>query len=129
MTTLKLEGQVTTGEGNGKKFLSLQWVQQQIEEKLGFTPFLGTLNLRLTPRSAENKKLIEKTEALKIYPSEKGYCEGILVKASIDHFECAIVIPQTANYPRKILEIIATQNLREVLQLKDGDKVTITVQI
>lgn len=128
MRTLKFEGEVITGEGNGKKYLSFPWVQQQIEEKLGFTPFPGTLNLRLNKNSSSKKEILEKNETTRICPAV-GYCVGILFKAKINNIECAIVIPKIANYPKTTLEIIAPQNLREALNLKDGDKVAVSAQI
>ena len=57
-------GTVFSGEGNGKKFVDLPWVKQQIEEKLGFSPYLGTLNLRLTEKDAEKRSLLETAEEL-----------------------------------------------------------------
>jgi riboflavin kinase len=122
------EGKVFTGEGNGKKYLALPWVKQQIEEKLGFTPFLGTLNLRLTKESATRRKLLEKTEATTICPAE-GYCVGMLLKATVSDTECAIILPQVKGYPKNVLEIIAPVNLRETLNLKDNDAVAVAVQV
>jgi riboflavin kinase len=43
--------------------------------------------------------------------------------------KCAIVIPDVPNYPEDVLEIVAPVNLREKLQLKDGDHVEIEVTL
>jgi riboflavin kinase, archaea type len=128
LRTLTLTGKVFTGEGNGKKYLSIFWVRQQIQEKLGFTPYLGTLNLKLDAENASNKKLLEGAETIKICP-EEGYCVGNLFKASVRNIECAIIIPQIKNYPKKVIEIISPKNLREELSLKDEDEITVDVQI
>jgi len=127
VNTLTLEGKVFTGEGNGKKFMSLPWVRQQIEENLGFTPFLGTLNLRLTRQSASLRKQLENVEAIRICPAE-GYCVGRLFTAFIGKEKCAIILPQVKNYPENVLEIIAPVNLRAMLCLSDDDSVVVTVQ-
>lgn len=127
MNTLTLEGKVFTGEGNGKKFLSLPWVRKQIEENLGFTPFLGTLNLKLTRQSAFLRKQLENVDALKICPAE-GYCMGLLFTAFICKEKCAVILPQVKDYPENVLEIIAPVYLRAVLSLNDDDTVTVTVQ-
>jgi riboflavin kinase, archaea type len=125
---IKFSGKVFSGKGGGKKFLELQWVKQQINAKLGFTPYAGTLNIRLSDKSAERRKLLEKAASMKISPAE-GYCNGKLFQASIGMLECAIVIPEVAGYPQNVLEIIAPVNLREKLQLADDDEITVTVSL
>jgi riboflavin kinase len=125
---VKFSGKVFSGKGGGKKFLDLQWVKRQIDAILGFTPYAGTLNIRLSDKSAECRKLFEKAASMTVYPAE-GYCSGKLFKASIGMLECAIVIPEVAGYPENVLEIIAPVNLREKLQLADGDEIVVTVSL
>jgi len=122
------KGTVFSGTGEGRKFIDLPWVKRQIEEKLGFTPYSGTLNIRLSNESAKQKKLLENAERLEVYP-EKGYCTGILIKANIDSLEGAIIIPQVPNYPSDVLEVIAPWYLRERLKIADGSEVTVTVNV
>jgi riboflavin kinase len=128
LNTVTFEGKVFTGEGNGKKYLALPWVQRQVKEKLGFKPFLGTLNLKLSRESSLRRKLLEKNESPTICPAE-GYCVGVLLKATVDAMECAVIIPKVKNYPENVLEIIAPVNLREKLKVKDDDEVAVTVYI
>jgi riboflavin kinase len=128
LNTITLNGKVISGEGNGKKYLSLPWVKKQIEEKLGFTPYLGTLNLELSNESMAKQKLLEKANALTILPPQ-GYCAGLVFKACISGTECGIVIPQVKNYPKSLLEIIAPENLREKFHLNDGKNVAVTVNL
>ena len=125
---LKLSGTVFAGGGEGKKFLDLPWVNQQIEKKLGFVPYPGTLNVLLSEESAKRRKLLETSHSMKICPAN-GYCNGALFKAFIGSLECAIVVPEVAGYPKGVLEIIAAVNLRETLQLEDGSEVTVTVNL
>ncbi len=95
-------------------------------EKLGFTPYVGTLNVHLTEDDAKRKKMLTKENASGIITS-KGYCDGLLFKARIDNIECGIVIPQVENYPDDELEIVAYLNLRRQLDLRDDDRVNITI--
>jgi riboflavin kinase len=125
---ITFEGTVFTGEGNGKKYLALPWVKQQVEEKVGFTPFLGTLNLKLTKESSARKKLLSPAKSAAICPAE-GYCVGLLFKAAIPSLMCAVILPQVKNYPENILEIIAPVNLRDTLKLNDGDAITVSVNV
>ena len=99
-----------------------------MKTKLGFTPYQGTLNIKLSEESAKRRKLFEKATSIKVCPA-KGFCSGTVIKASIGALECAIVIPEVAGYPEDVLEIIAPANLRETLQLMDGDEITVTVNL
>jgi len=99
-----------------------------MKTKLGFTPYHGTLNIKLSEESAKHRKLLAKATFLKVCPAE-GFCSGTVIKAFIGALECAIVIPEVAGYPEDVLEIIAPANLRETLQLKDGDEITVTVNL
>jgi riboflavin kinase len=128
LNTVTLEGKVISGKGSGKKYLELPWVKQQMEEKLGFTPYLGTLNLKLTADGIKQKRHLGKAKSVEICPAE-GYCVGVVFKAFIHGVECAIVLPQVVGYPENLIEIIAPANLREALQLEDGDSVAVTVGV
>ena len=128
LPTITFKGTVFSSNGEGKKFISLPWVKRQIQEKLGFTPHFGTLNIRLTRESARQKKLLKKAEKFEISP-EKGYCTGILIKARMEGLACGIVVPQVPNYPRDVLEVVAAWNLRERFELCDGSEVRVAVRV
>ena len=126
MSKIKLTGKVVSGRGEGRKYLELAWVKQQITEKLGFSPYLGTLNLLLNEESMKHRRLLGKNAALGVCQSE-GFCTGLLFQASIGGLTCGVVIPQVENYPDNLLEIVAPMNLRQKLRLRDGDEVGVTV--
>ena len=119
-----LKGKIVSGKGEGKKFLILSWVKKQIQEKLEFTPYPGTLNLILTNESKKFRILLKKTQYIRIIPAE-GFYDGIAVHALINSQKCAIILPEIENYPRNMIEIIAPLNLRYSLRVKDGDEVTV----
>jgi riboflavin kinase len=125
---IEFDGVVFSGGGEGKKFLDLPWVKKQIKQKLGFTPYPGTLNVRLSERSIKNRKLLKRAASIKICPPER-YCSGLLIKASLGSCDCAIVVPEVAGYPGEILEIIAPFGLREKLHLNEGSNVRVTVDL
>jgi riboflavin kinase len=122
------KGTVFSGRGEGKKFIDLPWVKGQIQEKLGFTPYSGTLNLHLSKESVEKRVLLENTKGMMIEP-QVGYCPGVLFRACIGGLECAVVVPKVPNYPSDVLEIIAPVCLREHLKLMDGSLVTVSVNV
>ena len=128
LKTIEFSGRVFSGQSEGRKFIELTWVKRQIREKLGFIPYPGTLNVRLSEESTQRRKFLDDTEGMRICPSE-GYCSGLLFKARVGILECGIVVPQVEGYPLDVLEVIASVNLKEKLGLRDGDEITITVHV
>ncbi len=128
MPQITFKGTVFSGRGEGRKFIALPWVKRQIEQKLGFTPYAGTLNIRLTKESALQKGMLEKAEKFEISP-EKGFCTGFLIKACLGDLICGIVLPQVPSYPQDVLEVVAAWNLRERLKLGDGREVCVAVTV
>jgi len=120
-----IEGKVVSGKGEGKYFLSFEQYAGKINEKIGFKPFLGTLNLQV-----EQSKLEQFSAAL-----DKVYIEGFelpgrtfggLVAAKIlinNELKGALVFPERTNLPKNIVEVIAHVNIRKKFSLKDGSKV------
>lgn len=128
MATLLVKGKVFSGSGEGAKFIQLPWVRKQIAEKLGFTPYAGTLNIKTTGGSRE-LKLLKDEKAIEISPIE-GFCRGRCFKAIlIGNLKCAIIVPEIPNYPENTVEIIAQVNLREKFKLKDGDVIEVKIVI
>jgi riboflavin kinase len=128
LPTLILVGTAFSGKNEGKKFVSLPWVNSQIKEKIGFTPFKGTLNLRLTAEGIKQKSLLDKVQKIEILPAQE-YCPGFLIKAQIANFSAAVVLPQIPNYPADVLEVVAPVCLRKELGLVDGSTVIVTVLV
>jgi riboflavin kinase len=121
-------GNVFSGSGEGKKFVSLPWVTRQIKEKAGFKPYLGTLNLRLTDEATKLKPQLQRAQHLPIEPAE-GYCPGFVITAKIGSLAVAIVVPEVPNYPADVLEVVAPFCLREKEKLVDGSAVAVEVTV
>jgi riboflavin kinase len=128
LAKIVFKGTVFSGKGEGKKFIGLLWVKRQIEAKLGFSPYSGTLNIRLTKESLEKIIKLENTSGIRVEP-QAGYCPGILYTACIEGLYCAVVVPQIPNYPSDVLEVIASVCLREQLKLVDGSSVTVSINV
>jgi riboflavin kinase len=122
------KGTVFSGKGEGKKFVDLPWVRRQIEEKLGFSPYSGTLNLHLNQESVKGKISLENVKGKMIEP-QAGYCPGLMFKTCIGALDCAVVVPKVPNYPSDVLEVIAPVCLREKFGLMDGSLVTVCVNV
>lgn len=121
---LCIRGKVFSGKSEGEKFIKLPWVSEQIAKKIGFFPYPGTLNITLEEKYVK-PELLKEAKPVEISPIA-GFCRGKCLKAYLaNNVECAIIIPEIADYPRDVLEIIAPINLRKKLSLKDGDTVTV----
>jgi len=126
LKTLRLKGRVFSGKGEGAEFVNLSWARKRIEEKLGFTPYSGTLNIRLDGESTKLKRALTKARGAEILPAP-GYCRGRIFEASIMKVKCAAVIPEVPGYPEDVVEVISSTNLRERLHLADGSSVEVKV--
>ena len=116
------------GEGVGSSYISLPWVKYQIQQKIGFEPFHGTLNLQLQKEDAEILiQRLKRFRGVKITP-KPGFLEASCFHALINRvIQGAVIIPNKPSYPSDMIEIIAPIPLREAIPVKDGDKVAITI--
>jgi CTP-dependent riboflavin kinase len=133
--TLSLKGQVLSGKGEAAKFVEFPWVKEQIEAKLGFEPYPGTLNIRLAKDSLglQTALVAANFSSQEILP-KKGGCSGKCVRAYLTSrarggSECAIITPEVDGYPQDIIEIVAPMNLREKFKFQDGDVIEIKIMI
>jgi riboflavin kinase, archaea type len=131
--SVTLEGTVFTGLGEGAYYVTKEHYRQEIVEKLGFEPYPGTLNVKLssdydikTRMELDAYPAIEvrgfKNEdrtfgLVKCYPAIiGGIVKGALITALRSHYDASV------------LEIIAPVCLRKQLGLKDGNKVKVEVR-
>ena len=132
--TITLEGRVFTGLGEGAYYISLEGYAKQIEEKLGFRAYPGTLNISLLSRdSIENRQLLRKIAPVEIHGfrnEKRTYGGAKAIKAILnDVQEVAILFVERTQYDNSVVEVIAEPYLRGQLGLKDGDKVKLTVTV
>jgi riboflavin kinase len=119
---------VFSGKGEGAKFIGLPWVRKQIQEQLGFSPYIGTLNVRLAEESSRTKALLTKALGLKIMPAP-GYYPGKLFRARVMNIECGVIIPQVPGYSTNVIELVSSVSLKDKLHLVDGSACEVSVTI
>jgi riboflavin kinase len=125
---MKIKGKVVKGIGESGKFLAIDWVDKQLSEKLGFSPFPGTLNVMLDDVSVQ--KLLKEKGTDRLVHQSEGFCDAILFKVLVnDKYECGVVIPLVEKYDGRLLEIVAPVHLKETLDIDDGDEVTLDLSI
>ncbi len=123
---------VFTGLGEGAYYITKDHYRKQFLEKLGFDPYPGTLNLKLT----SDYDIKRRTE-LEAYPAVEveGFrnedrtfglvkCYPVMIENKI---KGALISALRSHYDVSVLEIIAPVCLRKNLNLKDGHKVKVEV--
>jgi riboflavin kinase len=121
---LKLEGKVTTGLGKGKYYMAKNVYQEAFEEKLGFKPFPGTLNLEVDEE--KRKSFEESFETYKIrdvYEDGERLSDVDVTPCRIKDVRCGLLKLEFTDHPDSIAEIVAPVELREKFNLSDGDKI------
>ncbi|HRP97854.1 MAG TPA: CTP-dependent riboflavin kinase [Rhodocyclaceae bacterium] len=128
--TIVLHGVVTSGLGEGTRFMALDWVLAQCRQRLGFTPYAGTFNLRMSgPRWAHVRQRMQTAAGVGIAPAT-GFCAAkcfaLRLGGRVDAFG---IVPAVADYPHDKLEIIAPVALRDALGVTDGDRIDLRVEL
>ena len=122
---MKLYGEVTTGLGKAAYFLSQDFYVDNFIKNCGFKPYPGTLNV-IVPKKHLDKINNVKDNCENIIKPEDGFGAVKYIKAILnDEVNGAIVFPAKTEHTENYLEFIAEKKLRDELNLKDGDIVSL----
>jgi len=126
---LTVTGKIVSGEKKGAVFTQLDWVQQQCQEKLGFKPFPGTLNLEIEEEKTPLIESLLRNDGATLVPPDSNYCTGHVYPASIMGVAGAIVAPadDVRVHAKNIIELIAPTSLKEALDVDDGDQIMLVI--
>lgn len=138
LENILIVGLVIEGMKEGGYYVAIKGYYIQFQEKLGFKPYKGTLNLKL---SDLNKALLRENienqipitiDGFKDENSERTYgevkCYGCKISRLDDRekkIKAAILDIERTHHEKNIIEILAEPYLRDYLDLKDGDKLII----
>jgi len=126
----KLLGIVSSGLGEGAYYISQKNYISQFKKKLGFRPFIGTLNLLAEPTEILNFLSGEKPleiAGFKTIEREFGSLQCFKVKIN-GKVAGAIVVPERTAHEKDLVEVIAPINLRKKFNLRDGKKIELALQ-
>ena len=124
---MELTGRLVTGAKQASLFTQLDWVMKQCVEKLGFIPYPGTLNLEIVADDLGLLPELKNEKGVELLPPDQNFCVATVWPIHIGGYEGAVVVPaKSVNiHNEKIVEIISGEKLRNVLNIEDGDLVTI----
>jgi len=128
---LTFRGTIFTGLEEGGYYVSLEGYAGSFLRALGFKPYPGTLNLRLT-----NEAMIEQRRRLDLMKGIEvsGFSDGRRSFGPVKCFKAkiagripgAVLAIERSHYDSTVLEVISSRNLRGALGLRDGDECTVT---
>ena len=128
---IKLLGRAVSGLGEGSYYMRQYGYRRQFKRTLGFNPYPGTFDLKLSGESLELKGILESSPGKRIEgfkTRERTFGPVKCFSAKIRGMRVAIVLPTRSTHS-DIIELIAAKNIRESLKLKDGDSVEVEVEI
>jgi len=127
-----VKGKVASGFREGKYYIGLAEYKKQLTAKLGFVPFAGTLNIKLSrPSDIECIRKLKATDGVQTdefvrdgRSFGRSKCFKVVVNGKVDG---ALIFPARSHYGDDVVEVIAAVSLREKLKLKDGKEVLLRV--
>ncbi len=130
--SVTLEGVLFTGIGEGAYYITRDGYRKQFIEKLGFDPYPGTLNLKLTTDyDMKTRTELESYPAIEIqgFKSETRTFGPVKCYPAVieNKIKGTVVAALRSHYNSSVVEIIAPYYLRGKLKLKDGHKVKVEI--
>lgn len=129
---VELKGILVSGMGEGAYYMSLKGYTKQFKEKIGYVPFPGTLNVKLS-----KKEYIEAVNQfdnfdgvlIKGFSDEKrtyGWVKCFKAKLN-NSINCELIILERTHHDNSVVELIAKSCIRKTAKLKDGAHLTIKI--
>jgi riboflavin kinase len=134
--TMDFEGNVISGMGEGAYYMSLEGYRRQFREKLGYEPYPGTLNVRLTDQIYMNGRL-----ELGKHPSIfiNGFSDGTRTYGWVKCYRAtindgvidnaAVLVLERTHYDDSMLEVIAPTSIKQTASIKNGDRIKVQVRL
>jgi len=128
------EGRVISGLGEGAYYMTRPGYKKQFLKYLGYIPYPGTLNIKLTnPYMIHQNEILRLTRGIKISgfkDRRRTFGDVYIYPAKImDQIDGAVIYAKRSIYGPDIIEVISKHYLRGLLKLKDGDKIKVVVNL
>jgi riboflavin kinase len=126
---IMITGTVASGLGEGQYYLNKPGYRDQISQKLGFVPFDGTLNIRITDSEMAKLSMVPRESRITIESFKadgRTYGEAECIPVRINGSGGAIILPKRSHHTG-IIELISPTHFRAEKKLRDGDRVRVEV--
>ena len=121
-------GTVASGIGKGAYFVSQKEYVDGFKKHLDFSPFAGTLNVKIEGEDIEKRITLRERTPIRV----PGFARGKTTFGKIDCYRCvisglpcAVIFPEMSVHGLQVLEVISPFNLRKKLSLADGSQVSV----
>lgn len=124
---MEIIGKIVSGAGEGAYFTQIDWVLQQCEQKLGFKPFPGTLNLEIRPDDLCIIASLNQKKGVELISPDPKFCNAKAFQVGVEGINGAIIMPEekVRIHAENIVEIISPLNIKATLNVKDGASVRV----
>jgi riboflavin kinase len=128
--TVTFEGTIVSGLFQGAYYVSKDGYREQIQKKLGFDPFPGTLNVKIKDEDVETRRRLEQGPSIRLDGFREkerafGACNCYPLKLN-DDVEGAMIVADRTIHDLSTLEIISPYYLRRHMGLADNDIIKIS---
>ena len=121
-------GSVSSGIGKGAHFVSQKEYMDGFKKHLDFSPFAGTLNVKIEGEDIEKRITLREQKPILV----PGFTKGKTSFGKIDCYRCvinglpgAVIFPEMSVHGLQVIEVISPFNLRKKLSLSDGSNVSV----
>lgn len=114
---IPVRGQITEGLGEGAYYMSQRGYVEQIEKKLGFTPYKGTLNVQLRKEHTPVLDLLRRGPGILIEEFSSGdrtFGRCLCYPCTVEGIRAVVMAPVRSIH-RDSVELIAESRLRDLL--------------
>jgi riboflavin kinase len=127
---LSIDGTVVSGLGEGRYYLSQPGYVVQFSERLGYSPYPGTLNVRVDGATQRTLSVMAGWTGIRIdgfQASGRTFGGASCFVARINGRPGHLIRPDRTHY-KDVVEFIAGERLRDALHLKDEDPVKVDIE-
>lgn len=126
---VRVTGLVVAGDGEGAYYMRQPYYRDGFQALVGFAPYPGTLNVRLSGSDLETMRALRGREGLEIplYETPERTFGGVTAfPARVQEIVAAVIFPHRTRH-EDVLEVISPACLRKELSLVDGDNLVVQV--
>jgi len=122
-----------SGPGHGRYFISLSIYYLLFTEILNEEPYPGTLNVEVDVPVSDIERLCRPQFIRNVLFEGKlyggfRYWLGSIGRDSVNTVDTVIVRPNLTKHHERVLEVVSSKYLRELLKVRDGDYVQLELR-